>query len=337
MTTVVLGWDALDYELAEQFGTKEKFGKYNKCIDTFDNDVIGKPHTAELWPSIITGVGPETHGIYATSEGSADWENPVVQTAANAAEHIIPDRLRTSIGALLRAHGAEMRYPGPDYYDEEGVDTVFDGRRSLPIAIPNYRVDTDHRFGVLTDRGAQFAEYVDFDTSGEAGKWHEPGIPDHEFAELVTGKAVEKLGIVREAVQRDYDLVFVWLAYLDTVGHLDPVMREHGYQKRAYRQAASWTEEVRSLLQPEDTLVCVSDHGLRKGYHTHDAYLGASEEEAIEDVETVLDVRNGVERVTNRSNTDSSPQIRPAYQQDPDRNHRDPESVREQLSELGYI
>lgn len=338
-TTVVLGWDGLDYELAKQFGLADAFGRHNKRIETFDNPALGKPHTHELWPSIITGVEPEDHGVWAKTEGTADWDSPVIQTVANVAENVIPDRLRTKLGAMLRARGAEMSHRGPDYYRDVGVDTVFDGRQALPLGVPNYHTATNDRYGILADRGAQLAEYLDFDTSGTEGEgsWYEPGIPDHEFEQLIAGEASQKLGIVRAAVQREYDLVFVWLGYLDTVGHLAPVVDEAGFRRRAYDRSATWTREVADTLQPEDTLVCVSDHGLRNGFHTHDAFLGTSEERAIDGVRSVLGVRDGIERVTPASGEVEDPPIREAHQHDDAGETREAAAVRDQLENLGYV
>lgn len=341
MTTVVLGWDGLDYELATEWGVADLFGRHHREIATFDNEVLEKPHTYELWPSIITGQRPDEHGITAAGDsGAQDWENPLIHRTAQIAQHVIPERVRTQIGEILRSRGAKTNQKGPDYYTERGVSTVFDDRRALPLAIPNYHTQGDERYGVLADRGAQLAQVLEWDSSGENGRWHEPGIPESEFDELLAGEAHKKLGIVREAIHRDYDLIFVWLGYLDSVGHVAPVVEEAGYQARSYRQAARWTREIQGELADDDTLVSVSDHGLRDGYHTHQAFLGSSDPQVIELAESVLDVRAAVDAVTpTRStvrHTESVP-VREEYRQGANTTERSTADVRQQLDDLGYL
>lgn len=337
--TVVLGWDGLDYELATRWGVADAFGKHNARIETFDNEHLGKPHTHELWPSIITGEHPDTHGIYAAGDtGASDWDNPWIHRAAQAAQYVVPSDLRTKLGAILRSRGAELTHRGPEYYNECGIDTVFSGRQALSIAVPNHHTDTDDRFDILADRGAQLAQLLEWDSSGENGRWHEPSIPEHEFDQRLVGEAHKKLGIVREAIQREYDLVFVWLGYLDSVGHVAPVVDETGYQERAYAQAAKWTREIASDLRSEDTLITVSDHGLRDGYHTHDAFAGSTDPGEIEGAESVLDVAAAIDDVTPEAkSTSEAVPVRRSYACDDEAASRDAEDVASQLHDLGYI
>lgn len=344
MTTVVLGWDGLDYELATEWGLADLFGLNHRRIETFDNETLGKPHTAELWPSIVTGQPPDEHGVHAAGDsGAQEWANPLIQHAARVAQYVVPETVRTRIGQLLRARGAEMPHRGPDYYAERGVSTVFDDRRALPLAVPNYRTERDGRYGVLADRGAQLAQVLEWDSSGDHGRWHEPGIAESVFDELLVGELHKKLGIVREAIQREYDLLFVWLGYLDTVGHVAPVVDEAGYQARSYRQAAQWTRELRSELADGDALITVSDHGLRDGYHTHDAFLGSTDSRVLDGTESVLDVRAAVDAVTptrptaDHAEDDDHVPVREGYRHEATTTERSAADVRGQLEDLGYL
>jgi len=67
MQVVILGWDALDAEVVEQYALAEQFGRPSK-IETYVNPTIDAPHTRELWPSMISGQHPDEHGIYAVSD-----------------------------------------------------------------------------------------------------------------------------------------------------------------------------------------------------------------------------------------------------------------------------
>lgn len=338
MTTVVLGWDGLDYELAEAFDLAAAFGEHNRELSTFDNPALEKPHTFELWPSIITGVEPDEHGIHAASEeGGVAWENPAIAVAARASRSFLPESVRTKVGKALRSGGAGLDFKSAEYYREAGIETVFDGRRSRAIAVPNYRVERDDRIGFVVDRGADLGDFLDVDGGEGAEGDYSARVPLPELEERLVSEATRKLGAVRACIEREYDLVFVWLGYLDTVGHLAPTVEEGGWQERSYRLAARLTGEVRDTLQEEDALICVSDHGLRDGYHTHDAYVGANSEEAIEGVESVLDVREGIERVTDRREPTSEPAVRPSYRCESEVERRDARDVRDQLEDMGYL
>lgn len=338
MTTVVLGWDGLDYELAEAFDLADAFGEHHRELSTFDNPALGKPHTFELWPSMITGVEPDEHGIHAASEGGGvAWGNPAIAFAARASRSVVPESVRTNVGRALRSGGAGLDFKSAEYYREAGIETVFDGRRSRAIAVPNYRVERDDRLGFVVDRGADLGEFLDVEGGEGAEGDYSARVPLPELEERLVSEATRKLGAVRACVEREYDLVFVWLGYLDTVGHLAPTVEEGGWQERSYRLAARLTGEVHDALQEEDALICVSDHGLRDGYHTHDAYVGASSEEAIEGVESVLDVRGGIERVTDRREPTPEPEVRPAYRRESEVERRDADDVREQLEDMGYL
>lgn len=336
--TVVLGWDGLDYELVEEFGLADEFGVHSKELETFDNDVLGKPHTYEVWPSIITGLPPEQHGIYAATESDGvAWDSDVLATVASLSRYCIPDGLRTRVGALLRERGAGLDFKAPTYYRDESIETVFDERTSRAITIPNYRVDQDDDLGLVYDRGADLGEFLNVGNGEEGETVHKPKTSLPKLEERLISELTSKLGAVRATIQREYDLVFVWLGYLDTVGHLEPTVDAAGWQERAYLRAARLTENLRSTMQPEDTLICVSDHGLQNGHHTHNAFIGSSDEHVLDEVQSVLDVRDGIELVTPASGTVEDPPIREAFRYDNGGKTRGDDDVRDQLENLGYI
>lgn len=332
-TTVVLGWDGLDYELLHEFGLADAFGDHHCRIDTYCNDVIGEPHTREIWPTIITGVGPDEHGIYAAEEGEGvQWSNPAIRTAARVAQHTVPEGVKTALGRWLRSQGAGVEKYAADYYDDQGLETVFDGRRSLPIAVPNYWTDLDDQHGFMFDRGAALGKWIDRDSEG----WR-PADRDqqHALEQEMHAEAAQKLGLVRQAIQREYDLVFAWFGFIDTVGHVEPAAVDP-VQRRAYETAAAWTADIRASLAPDDRLVCVSDHGLRGGSHTMDATLAADTEGVTDMVESVFDVTPMLERLTPQRDADHAPPLRAG---DSGRvgNGLSADTVRDRLEDLGYV
>ncbi|ELZ13893.1 hypothetical protein C479_03571 [Halovivax asiaticus JCM 14624] len=338
MTTVVLGWDGLDHQLAMAWELVEAFGPHHRSIETFDNPVLEKPHTYELWPSIVTGVGPNEHGIYAaTAEGGTDWESDWVSLAARLSTGLVPERIRTEVGRRLRNRGATLDFKPASYYRDRGIETIFDGRRSLAFAVPNYRTRADDRLDVVFDRGAQLGEFLHIEEGADGASRHRPKIPVTSLEDRLAAETTKKLGAIEAAMQREYDLVFAWLGFLDTVGHLAPAVDEAGWQHRWYRQAARWTSGIREQLGADDILVCVSDHGLRSGQHTHDAFLGATDERVLEGTDSVLDVADAIDRVTPRRESMESPPVADRWRVEGDEDAESAAAIRDRLEDLGYL
>ncbi|WP_239639187.1 alkaline phosphatase family protein [Halococcus hamelinensis] len=337
--TVVLGWDALDHELVREYHLEGSFGPAHTGLETFDNPYLGEPHTYEVWPSIITGRPPEAHGIRVESEAGVDWRNPVLSTISQYASRWVPRDVRTGFGLRLQNRGVELDFKSAGYFHDQGIETVFDGRTARPVAVPNYRVPADDELDILFDRGAQLKEFLRSEKTSDGNKRSTPTASLSRLEERLAAEAAGKLGVVRSAVQREYDLVFVWLGFLDTIGHVAPVAAETdpGWQERAYRMAARWTEDVKRMLQPEDRVFCVSDHGLQDGDHTHNAFLGAPSEELLDGAESVLDVRDVLENATESHRIIAEPPVRAAYSGRSSTHARTPEDVENRLSNLGYL
>lgn len=249
-TTVVLGWDGLDRTLVEEYDLTEAFGPHYGPLETFENPVLGKPHTYELWPSIITGRPPDEHGVHAATK-KTDSDHPRLETARERARELAPRRLSAAFDKRFGSRGAELGLLSAEYYRKRGISTLFDGRVARPIAIPNYRVERDYDLDVVFDQGEEFGRFLAAGERGTSSRTLAASVPRLE--ERLAGEAARKLGIVRAAVQREYDLLFVWLGFVDTVGHLAPIAAEidPSWQERAYRMAADWTRELRVALGEE--------------------------------------------------------------------------------------
>jgi hypothetical protein len=336
-TTVVLGWDGLDRTLVEEYDLTEAFGPHYSPLETFDNPILGKPHTYELWPSIITGRPPDEHGVHIATEDDPDPNHPLLEAAGETVWKATPRRLRAALEKRFEGRGAKLGLLSADYYRTRDISTVFDGRTARPIAIPNYRVTRDYDLDVVFDRGREFERFLRAGERGGRSRALAALVPQLE--ELLAGEASRKLGIVRSAVQREYDLVFVWLGFIDTVGHLAPIAGEiaPGWQERSYRLAADWTRELRKALLETDKLVCVSDHGIREGHHTPDAFIGATHEGIPESADTVLDVRSAIESATPASGATGTPSLKEVYQTEERTRVRTAGDVKEQLDGLGYL
>lgn len=333
--TVVLGWDGLDPELLETFGVAESFGTHRTTIDTITNPVLETPHTRELWPTLITGLPPSGHGMRVGNRGeSLDWDNPLIDMAADVASYVLPHRVRARVGRHLRNAGADLTDTMPETYADRGIDTVFDERVSCALALPNYWTERSAALGLTSSRKATFRAFMRVGDSGGMELRDDAALDGVE--QRIWAAAGKKLGTTRAAIARDYDLVWVWLGFLDTVGHIAPAVDAGGLQARAYRQAATWTDHLRRALAPQDTLVCVSDHGLQDGDHTEVAALCADDPAVLDGVTDVTEVRQGIERVTPASDG-RSPMVREAYARETAGPARTTAEVREQLEGLGYL
>lgn len=327
MTTVVLGWDGLDHELLADYNLQSSFGERVRPIDTLVNDELDKPHTWELWPSIITGERPASHGIHADEYIESNWQNPLLGLAARLSTPI-PDAIRWRVGRWLRGRGAEMGFETAAYYRERGISTVFDDVDSFALAVPNYRSEADARFGIDHDRGAALAEYMETETDNDGQTRRTPAADPDTFAGQIEADAAEKIALTRSAIARNNDLVFVWLAFLDTAGHVAPTVQDSDeWMRDAYEVAAEYTRFINNQLDDDDSLICVSDHGLQDGAHTETACIGSSPAAAIDDVDHVLDVAPMLQAQTiAESATD------PGHE----RSGEDDE-VHQRLQNLGYV
>jgi len=300
-TTYVLGWDGLDYSLCEEFGLADEFVPHHKRAETFANDVLGKPDTYELWPSIITGSRPEEHGVWLINEenGGAGAANPLVNAASDVAHRFLSTRSRIGLGIVLRNRGLSLNQKSADWYRKNGVSTVFDGRDSRVIGVPNYQNSDDDGLDLLAGWGRKMSRYLDIEADEEAERVvYHPAKDLERLDEWLVSEVGRKTEVVRAAGERDHDIVFTWFAYIDTVGHTVPAVDDEDWQRRAYERAARITREIRYSMDEEDTLVVASDHGNRRAEHTFDAFFGSTDERALEGVESVLDYREGIDRVT---------------------------------------
>jgi hypothetical protein len=280
---VVLGWDALDLELAERYGVADSFGAHQTKIKTYVNEHVGEPHTMELWPSMILGQPPSEHGIRAATPGDGiDWDNPLLDTASSLANGIVPQPVLTEIGARLRGRGAGLGQKTAIEYREEGREVVFDAR-DRPISIPNYETEWDRRYGLDAARDELWAA-LEVDRSVSEGI--EPQVDINRVQSILSQAYGRRVGLTLSALQAGRPLVWTWFGYLDSVGHMAPAV-ECSLQPVAYRVAASITELIRETAPPETAFVSISDHGLQDGSHTEYATLAADDSGIVERVTAV--------------------------------------------------
>lgn len=290
---VVLGWDALDLELAEQFGVADSFGAYQQKIKTYANEHVDAPHTLELWPSMILGQSPAEHGIRAATEGDGvAWDNPLLKMASSLANGIVPQWLLTQIGARLRERGVGVGQKRAGEYQDECRNVVFD-ERDRPISIPNYQTAWDRRHGLDAARN-ELWKALQVDRSVADGI--KPQV-DIDEAHSVLGNAYgRRLALTLSAIWTGAPLTWAWFGLIDSAGHIDPAV-EYPLQREAYQIAAAITELVGETAPPETAVVAISDHGLQDGHHTHDATLAAEDVSVVERVDAVDELADWIRDV----------------------------------------
>jgi predicted AlkP superfamily pyrophosphatase or phosphodiesterase len=234
-------------------------------------------HTEVLWPTIITGLAPDEHGLTRTS--AREWENPVLEYAATYSTKIIPERVLLPIGRQIQKLGfGRESNTGAEYYAEQGIETIFTGVSSVDIDIPGY----SDRSG--TDEIRELMGHSAYEPTDE---------------ELFRRKCREEFKSKRvalfDALDTDVELVACYFQTLDNLQHVYWTDRE--FIEQWYRRFDDLVGEVRDALEEEDEIIIMSDHGMQrgadgKGEHSDHGYCASTvplEMESLLDLPTALD------------------------------------------------
>jgi len=325
MTLVVLGIDALDPDLVDP----EQHP--NLTLDGFEPietilSAAGEPSTHELWPTIITGLRPEEHGL-VLDDGVA-WESPVLRIGSSIAGYLLPEATRTRIGSWLLNNTAQDAFRSPaSYYEENNLPTVFDGREATAIGIPNYVVDpsTEDREHQLR---REMGELFERDPESEGGH---TSADVEGFYEMCLEMVMIRVARVRRGLRsRRHELVFGYTSGLDLAGHVSH--DRPALQERAYDELDTFVGELVADLTDDDTLLLVSDHGLQDGLHTDEAMVASTRPAMLDGVTSVLDVYDAIRaelagRAHLPASTADDSRVDPA----------DSAEVAQQLEDLGYM
>lgn len=320
MTHIVLGIDALDIELIEAYGLSESFGSVQTKNETHSNPVIDEPHTKELWPSIISGLHPDEHGIHAVTESSGvQWDNPLLDTASSLANGIVPKSVLTEIGRILRSNGVGVSEKPREYYKQNDISTIFEQLNGMSISIPNYQTEYDRQHDLDASRN-------DFLGAITADKTHPDGVAPQVslpgvYAEL-DKEVGKRLGHLKHGLAAGQPFVFVWFGVIDSVGHIQPAI-DAPIQEQYYRYIAAVVEYIRGLEGVQ--VITISDHGLQNGEHTKYATICA-DDERITEIESVFDVADYLLSVV-ETGAEGSVSV----------DGEELDSVTENLERLGYL
>ncbi|ELZ24078.1 hypothetical protein C475_12552 [Halosimplex carlsbadense 2-9-1] len=252
MTVVVMGIDALDPELVDPEGHPNLTLDAHRAVGTIES-AAGEPSTHELWPTIITGLDPADHGLTLEDDGVA-WGNPLLEFGSGVADYLLPDGLQTRIGAWLLTNTDTDAFRTPaTYYEEEGIETLFDGREATAIGVPNYVVDPDSE-----DREHNLRRSLGdlFERDSEATGGHTSADP-YEFYERCMEMAMVRVARARRGLRGGrYELVFAYTSGLDLIGHVTYDLPD--LQRAAYDEIDEFVGELRGDLDEGDELLPVS-------------------------------------------------------------------------------
>lgn len=289
MVLVVFGIDALDPELVDPEDHPNLVLNAHSSIETISSSA-GEPSTHELWPTIITGLSPDEHGLTLNDDG-VSWGNPILAAGSMVADYIMPDSLQSRIGAWLLTNTKADAFRMPaSYYAENSIETLFDGFESAAIGVPNYVVDSD-----TEDREHNLRRSLGdlFERDPDAIGGHRSADP-YEFYEQCLEMVMVRIARCRRSLRGGrHELVFAYTSGLDLMGHVTYDLPD--LQRAAYDEIDEFVGELLNDLTADDELLIVSDHGLQNGVHTDKAMVASTNETMVEAIDSVLDVRSAVE------------------------------------------
>jgi hypothetical protein len=286
---------------------------------------MGETSTHELWPTLITGLRPEEHGLTLEDDGVA-WGNPILRLGSTVADFLLPDILQTRIGAwLLTNTEAKPFRTSSTHYENKGIETLFDGHEATAIGTPNYVVDPeneDHEYNLRRSLGDLLNR--DPDATGV----HTSAGP-YKFHEQCLEMSMVRIARARRGLRGDhYELVFAYTSGLDLVRHVTYDMP--ALQRAAYGELYEFVGELRDDLADRDEPLLVSDHGLQDGVYTDEAMVASTDEAMVEAIASVVDVRAAIEAELRGCD----------HQTDREQgwfSETDAEEVRGQLEDVGYM
>lgn len=230
MTLVVLGLDALDAALVDEFHLDGLQLESSTRMETVAH-ARDEPYTPEAWATAATGLYPREHGI---STGTSSWDNPIIDFLSNYAGHISMS-WRSKLGNLIEeTTGAEYTIAEVD------APTMFDGDDRIVHNWPGVH------------NGDELKRAWDI-------MWRE-GQTEAEFERDISGLAAEQFGWAREMLEHGVAVTGVHIHLLDATGHAYCDQRSE--LRDSYERAEKFVREIEADLGDEDELLILSDHGM---------------------------------------------------------------------------
>jgi len=241
---LVLGFDALEYDLVELFNLKNlkqvEYGKVELPLKPEDPIL-----TPVIWCSFITGETPNVHGIRVFDK----WKNPIIDRLSTFVNKYIPysilgGRRRSQLASMLCKLGFKT-HPLSQHQSDIKCDTIFDDiNNSIAISVPSFNEDE-------VNRELRFMVVEATKSKVKSKAW---------------STFIRRKRHLFEALEKNPRLLMVHFYILDVIQHL--YFYDMKYLRFAYKRMDSFVKEIKGRINDEVMILIISDHGQKKGLHT---------------------------------------------------------------------
>lgn len=286
MTVVVLAIDAIDHALVDYFDLDALRLQTDGEIATF-NYAQEVPYTPEVWTTVATGLPIEEHDV--KDAGTSKWSHPVLELGSKITGHF-PEHYRYLLGQFVKEHTNE------DWgFGTTSMETMFDGEGNYLHNWPGID-NTD-----VDEVNSLYQDALDAGLSNAEFDLHLYTIAAQEF------EWVEEMLRARDRTTAPVNLLGVHTHILDAAGHIYP--DDEAHYRAFYEWVADRVNAITDLLNEDDILLLLGDHGMEVGFldddtpgqHSWRPHVASTEDSVPMDV---VDVRKWVDqRVTHEHDT----------------------------------
>lgn len=303
MTVVVLAIDAIDHALVDYFDLDPLRLETSEEIETFSysQDV---PYTPEVWTTVATGLPIEEHDV--KKAGTSQWSHPLLELGSKITGRF-SESTRYRLGQFVKRHSNE------DWgFGTTSMNTMFDGPGRYLHNWPGVRNDDVDLVNSLYERA------LNDDLSQSEFDTHLYTIAAQQF------EWVEEMLRCRERVDASIALLGCHTHVLDAAGHV--YSEDESTYEQFYQWVSNRVDSVVDLLNQDDTLLLLGDHGMEVGFldddtpgqHSWRAHVASTADSIPRDVHNVRKwTENRLEEISGTDRTMDVPE--------------------EQLRDLGYI
>ena len=279
MKVLVLGFDALDYEIFEKYVPKG----YKTC-----KPLSRFPMTVPGWTEIYTG--REWDGLpYRYS----DWENFFLQDGFNNVKHKAFWDILNENGKIVELMNLPVTYPPKPVYRflVSGFPILDMKKRDFTYPLELIKSLPDDYLNRL-----DIVNYSPLlDTVGWIQELH--SMTDSRFLEIMRDDSYYIWEQYKKLHQEDIDFAFIAWTFTDRISHLKPYLLE-----KSYDLTVELIKTIDSTLNPENVMI-VADHGCQwdkvsnEAEHTH--YPACAIRGNLEPVTDLREIANSILKIWN--------------------------------------
>ena len=255
---LILGIDALEYELVEKWDLKnlkqEEYGKVELPLDRKDGYFYSEPVTLIIWPCFITGKLPKEHGVDTIIRYPFNFlYRAYLKLFSGNNEHFTPVKeyktlRRKILDKISRAIYRVSISREPERKDLKS-STIFDMPGAIHLNIPVY------------DKGA-LPSYRRKAIDAIEDKAYRP-----VFELQCIQEFKERTKEVFEWLEKEWRLFMQYFWLLDGIQHV--FYNQPKKIAKFYLMFDEFVGKVREKIDNETLLLIISDHGQKNGIHTN--------------------------------------------------------------------